>query len=274
MQCLSPISIPRPNGAGAGDRLTVPCGRCASCLSRKRNEWTYRVMQEYKHCDSSFFVTLTYSEENLPYNENNVASVSKRDIQLFFKRLRKTQKQQVRYYLSSEYGPKTKRPHYHAIVFNVIDPENIVKSWDKGFCRLDPVNDARIAYTTKYCITKARYPDKANKVFSLMSRRPAIGFMYLHTHAEIHMRDPDRMYCILPGGKKQPLPRYYKNKLYSEVDRANYAEKCIINSEEKEVQKLKKFKQNNSTKNFYEYDYEQKNQFIKQVEQSTDKSIL
>ncbi len=69
---------------------------------------------------------------------------SKRDIQLFFKRLRKRiheiekntgESMPIRYFIASEYGPRTLRPHYHGILF--FDSEKlthfiqgtIVKSW-------------------------------------------------------------------------------------------------------------------------------------------------
>lgn len=272
MQCLNPISIKRPNGNGNGDRITVPCGRCSACLSNLRQQWTFRVTQEFKKCYTSYFITLTYEDKNLYVNENGIPSVSKRHIQLFFKKLRKTQKRQIRYYLSSEYGPKTKRPHYHAIIFDIENTENIHKCWDNGFVRIDPVNEARIAYTTKYCITKAKIPKLADKVFSLMSRRPAIGHHYLQSHAKWHEADPSRFY-VSEKGIKQSMPRYYKNKLYGETDRANYAEQCELKIAKLKADSQKKFEQTNS-KNYEQYLHEQKEEFVRKTAKSQNKSIL
>ena len=61
-----------------------------------------------------FFITLTYDDAHLPYNQ----SLSVRDFQLFMKRLRKEFGSGVRFFHCGEYGEKTGRPHYHAILFN------------------------------------------------------------------------------------------------------------------------------------------------------------
>lgn len=63
----------------------VPCGKCPSCLANQRQEWVFRLKQEYEASVFAIFVTLTYSDENLPKD----LSVNKKDIQDFHKRLRK-----------------------------------------------------------------------------------------------------------------------------------------------------------------------------------------
>lgn len=86
----------------------------------------------------------------LPKIENEPSSytfgvVSKGDLQLFLKRLRwrisklniNENEKKIRYYIASEYGPRTLRPHYHGILF--FDSEDllakikslIVMSWGK-----------------------------------------------------------------------------------------------------------------------------------------------
>lgn len=53
--------------------------------------------------------------------DGNLTYVSKRDVQLFMKRLRKRLSkytdEKIRYYATSEYGPKTFRAHYHLLLF-------------------------------------------------------------------------------------------------------------------------------------------------------------
>lgn len=275
MQCVSPISIPRPDGGGNADRLTVPCGRCAACMQRKREEWSYRLNQEWKVSKTSFFVTLTYAPETITKNASGVDSVHKEHIQKFLKRLRKnTGQTDIRYYMSSEYGPRTFRPHYHIILFNVFDPDQIIKAWKLGFCRIDPVNEARINYVTKYCITKSRYPENANKVFSLMSRKPGIGANYIETHRQWHDDDPTRMYAVYQGGRKTTLPRYYKDKIYRKETKEAFAELCIKRAFEKRQQAIEDFEKHNVNSNFFDYERQQKEQFINKVEKSIDKSIL
>lgn len=62
------------------------------------------------------YVTLTYDRDNLPEN----GFLSRRDTQLFMKRLRKVRPpRSVRVYGSGEYGDLNKRPHYHLLLFGV-----------------------------------------------------------------------------------------------------------------------------------------------------------
>lgn len=46
---------------------TFPCGKCVRCINKKRTEWAFRMDQESKDHATAYFVTLTYTEENLPY---------------------------------------------------------------------------------------------------------------------------------------------------------------------------------------------------------------
>ena len=133
------MSIPRPNGSGATDRVIVPCGKCPECLANKRSQWSFRLSQELKYTEfNSFFITLTYDDLHLPFaipeiGSNMVGSPTlvKSDLQLFFKRLRKKLATNIRYYAVGEYGSRTSRPHYHAIVFN-IDLDMVNELLDKG----------------------------------------------------------------------------------------------------------------------------------------------
>lgn len=84
-------------------------------------------MCELSKWDQAAFLTLTYNEENLPKD----FSLSKRDLQLFNKRLRNHV--DFKFYASGEYGAKG-RPHYHGIYFG-LDPfschEMIQECWPK-----------------------------------------------------------------------------------------------------------------------------------------------
>lgn len=169
MECLNPINIRRPNGRSSSDRIVVPCGRCATCLQRKQAEWLFRLDNELRHSFSAYFVTLTYSQENIPFNVDTdtgviQSTVQKRDIQLFMKRLRKTQKRQIRYYLCAEYGTKTKRPHYHAIIFNIeggkaIAEKKLLDAWKLGHIHIGQVSERSIRYTTKYVLKRVFTPN-------------------------------------------------------------------------------------------------------------------
>lgn len=140
--------------------MLVPCGKCPICLSKKRQKWLVRLQSEFKYCLSAYFVTLTYDDEHMPI-KNGMQSLCKRDVQLFMKRLRKSTKgYKLKYYLCSEYGSHTMRPHYHMILYLQEDikclpidayhmhVDIIDKCWSLG--RTD-VRDANSA-TANYCL--------------------------------------------------------------------------------------------------------------------------
>lgn len=62
--------------------------------------------------ESNCFLTLTYDDFSLP----NYGQLVKRDLQLFFKRLRKAG-YKFRYVACGEYGELRRRPHFHVALF-------------------------------------------------------------------------------------------------------------------------------------------------------------
>lgn len=223
MRCISVMSVPRPNGRGSTDRITVPCGKCPACLSNKRGSWAFRLQQELREAKTAKFITLTYDEKN------NKGSLSKIDVQAFLKRFRQLCLKvdglyQLRYYITGEYGSKTFRPHYHALLFNIPDVgqmklyELINSSWKKGSSYIGDVCDASIMYVAKYLLKGSIIPEGCEEPFSLMSRKPGIGFNYVERMQDWH-QDDQRFYAVKAGGEKVALPRYYKDKIFSKTDK-------------------------------------------------------
>lgn len=245
MKCLHPIFINiDAYGLPTERNVGVPCGKCEACLSSRSLDWQIRLLEEYKHCSSALFVTLTYDEDSVsrmwlsPDDERlksyfgkvrvdisrddsvGVPVVSREDIHLFLKRLRKDNPDSnIRYFICSEYGPKTLRPHYHGFIFNLPkakaeDSEYIAKLWSYGFVDISPVTSGRIKYATKYCFGVIDMPDFLPKNFISTSRRPALGSSYIdnvfkqwekfHDLSELHYHK---------DGKNLPLPRFYLRKL-------------------------------------------------------------
>lgn len=219
--CFQPI---RPPNAGGRD---VPCGYCFECLTKLVSNWSFRLGQEAKLHSLAHFVTLTYGSENLPITDNGFPTLSKRDVQNFFKRLRKRGPSGcVRYFVVGEYGTSRNRPHYHALIFGA-QVQDIAAAWGVGSVYFGSVTSASIGYTLGYVMfarwTKAHSRDDRLKPFRLMSKR--LGANYL-TDAMVrwHLDDLyERMYCNLPGGVKVSMPRYYKDRIYNEEERFNLA---------------------------------------------------
>lgn len=251
MQCFNPVKIyfsedkikerlldeSLPVPLRMATYVYVPCGKCEACLSNRRNAWSFRLLQEMKVSESCYFLTLTYDDEHLPLQIVNklgsidyVGVVSKRDCQLFLKRLRKSiEPFKIRYFLVSEYGPQTDRPHYHMILFNfphlLLNKLNdyLRDSWDLGFVRVDPINIARIQYVTSYCLDSSTLPPYLPKNFMLCSRRPGLGSSYLDNDSIVsyHRNNLDNFGYMSDGSspRKVKLPRYYSDKLFSESEK-------------------------------------------------------
>lgn len=231
MGCFYPIHVrPEPYK----DKELVPCGKCPDCLSKKRAEWTFRLLQELKHSSSGYFITLTYDDKYLPKNNMGIPELNKRDLQLFNKRLRRFQDKictniskspsnrlqlikmpQIKYYAVGEYGENTNRPHYHSITFNLYKQtvDNIISIWGLGHVKIGFANEPDIHYVTKYVINKNDIPYDLEQPFSLISN--GIGKSYINSNFDTHGLDT----CyIVNNGYKQQMPRYLKNKLYGDEE--------------------------------------------------------
>ena len=94
--------------------------------------------------------------KDLPEN----ASISKREVQLFFKRLRKSSDKKLRYYACGEYGGRFGRPHYHAIVYGLLPDQEtraLVKdTWGLGLVHVGSVTYDSCRYVAQYIRKNSR----------------------------------------------------------------------------------------------------------------------
>lgn len=204
------------NGYNYFEPLLVPCGKCYACRTNLVNSWTSRFLAEQATSEFCYFVTLTYSDEKLHYNDNQRESVSKRHVQLYLKLLRKDQTEtSFRYYCCAEYGGRTARPHYHVLMFCTGGSESIIKSairerWPHGGVHIGSVRPASIRYCSNFHVYKGDTPDGSDDTFALMSRRPGIGAHYLDSRLD-QFRSPERRYFVMDG-IKYPFPRYFTKR--------------------------------------------------------------
>jgi len=151
-------------------RHEVPCGKCVPCRIARARVWATRCVHESAFHEKNAFVTLTYADENLPPDN----SVSKDELQRYFKRLRKSLgTRRIRYYACGEYGEKNGRPHYHAIVFGMSpwkeDKELLEDAWRRGFITTGTVTYDSARYVAEY-ISKDYDGELAEKVYGSRSR--------------------------------------------------------------------------------------------------------
>lgn len=210
----------------------MPCGRCMPCRVKRARSWALRIMHETRSWDDVIFLTLTYDDNNLPYR----GSLVKEHAQKFLKRLRRNTGKNIRYFLGAEYGDTTRRPHYHLIVFGLglADRQQIEDCWGKGFVYLGSVTFDSACYVASYTLKKLTGERSAEysrlgiiPEFSLMSRRPGIGYSYVESNKPFLKQNG---FCIVKGSKV-PLPRYYSDKVFTE------AEKHILHSLRSEFHK-------------------------------------
>ena len=103
--CLSPIKIKYSenynNYRGTlihayNPSQLLPCGKCLICKENKIEEWVNRWTEQMKITpeNTSYFLTLTYSDENLTYittPKGELSTLNYDDVTKFLKRLRKRQ---------------------------------------------------------------------------------------------------------------------------------------------------------------------------------------
>lgn len=139
--------------------LSFDCGSCRSCRLKRRSEWSQRMIDHSSTVEhKTLFITLTYSQAHLPKDY----SLSKKDCQKFFKRLRKRLPKgtKISYYLCGEYGPKTRRPHYHLILFGLdySYSQMIFEAWGlcdpSGFKCIYTIDSEAFKYVTGYTCKK------------------------------------------------------------------------------------------------------------------------
>ncbi len=236
--------------------LDVPCGHCEECKKRKRTDWFVRTYYHFKYVHEQchgfcLYVTLTYDNAFLPHIKLHDGSLvpcfSSIDIQRFFKRLRINLSRHhnitdVSYFLSSEYGGTTHRPHYHFLLFvhcgcnPAIVRKEIRNAWTFGFISfgqnggLVPSNEnGAFRYVAKYVAKDVMTDDWFQHVTESVSDedyyrlRSAKPFIRVSRYFGVHLTDYVSEDDIIAGQVKIPsakgydfvtLPRYYDYRLF------------------------------------------------------------
>ena len=231
----------------------VPCGKCDLCIKSRKSKWRDRIMFESYGHEAASFVTLTYSDNNLRFQNEKTGQFTHptlvpSDLRNFLKRLRKhVSPTKIRFYACGEYGDRTWRPHYHLILFgypncyrgktdkrrhsqgySCCTPcDDLKEKWGLGAIEIDPLNEKTASYTAGYITKKltketddrldGRFPE-----FQRMSNRPGIGANAIEPLADalfsqfgksMLTENGDVPHYLIQGNKKLFLDRYIRNKL-------------------------------------------------------------
>lgn len=212
-------------------------------------------MLEAAQYQNNAFVTLTYSDDFLPYvPTSEFPSLQPVDLQLFMKRLRKAvEPDKIRFYAVGEYGDQSFRPHYHLALFNFETCRRgvtyggvggrreswrdccercrlIGEQWGKGGVYLGSLETSSAQYLAGYVTKKmtvshdprllGRFPE-----FARMSLRPGIGADAMHEVAHsllsfnLEQSQADVPVSLRHGKRLLPLGRYLRRKLRVMVGR-------------------------------------------------------
>lgn len=254
----------------------IPCGQCIGCRLDYSRQWANRGYLESLLHDQNYFVTLTYDNDHLPMHDSKTTkegkiyvwqddwtgTLRKRDLQLFFKRLRKRIPKFL-YMACGEYGGQNGRPHYHVILFGAELPTEtfynarlinnefyyqndiIEECWTEetgsgngtgrslGFSNISNASWNTIAYTARYVVKKqmGMYADDEmcklgrDREFIVTSRNPAIGKEYFNLH---HMEIMEKDKVMI-----------HNSKGTHEVTRPRYFDKLIEKYHEEELEETK-----------------------------------
>lgn len=244
MRCLKPIKV--------GDSY-FNCGQCINCRINHASQWKLRNLFELSQWKCASFVTLTFCDEWL-YSEwklgkRNVNSVYKRDLQTFFKRLRKDcgSSKPIKFFACGEYGERGsgKRPHYHAIIYG-LDPwldddrKLIADNWlprcaswhfDRSRGARSAIADVTaesIGYVAGYVqkkltgkMAEKEYKERGvNPPFLLCSQGLGLDFATLNQERLM------KAYTFMKGGQRIGIPKYLREKLGIEIKPSQTHEKC------------------------------------------------
>ncbi len=223
---------------------TLPCGKCIACRLAYSSMWGVRCYLESTLHRFNYFVTLTYDDKHLPLSELGVATLRKKDMQDFMKRLRRKYDYGkdhigIRFFGAGEYGERTYRPHYHLLLFNLpigdlklykksfsgdlyFNSETLSKLWGKGFVVIAELVYESAAYVAQYSMKKNTRKDyiELNGLepeFLNMSRSPGIARDYFDNHYEDIYSNDEILVPTNGGYRAFPVPDYF-DRLYEKID--------------------------------------------------------
>lgn len=211
------------------------CGKCELCRQKQANEWKIRVAHELITEKKATYFTLTYAPNNLPIckspnfykacDNDAGGELNPDDVTKFLKRLRKIYDKKgikLRYVYCGEYGGKTRRPHYHFILYGVEYSKelkhNIKNAWGLGHVDVDKekISIKCIQYILGY--TRKKLNDPLDEKYYKASGRKK---PYLRTSKGIGknwaLYNQDQWIeqgTVNIDGVHRPIPRYYIKTIY------------------------------------------------------------
>ena len=257
---------PPSGSAGLLKPFNLPCSKCYGCRLNYARSWALRCQLEALSHKDNCFITLTFSNEMLQ-KRNNPWSVDKNDFQLFMKKLRKKHGEHIRYFHCGEYGEKTHRPHYHALIFGhdfriktnnnkvqqfgkkhpLYNSEELNNLWSYGHCTVGDLNFTTASYTARYVTKKIK--GEASKIHI----DPITG-------AVTNIED---VYCTMSRGNKKTKFNGIGEAAYHKYKHRWYGNDFIVNGNGIKMKPPRYFDK------LYEKEYPQRFEAIKKARKET-----
>lgn len=226
---------------------SLPCGQCIGCRLDYSRQWAIRCMHESSLYEDNCFITLTYNDEFLPKN----SSLNYDHWTKFMKRLRfQFSDVKIRFFMGPEYGEKSGRPHYHALLFNFDFSDKVLLTernghrlyvsdtlnslWScpvtqrpYGFASVGTVTFESAAYVARYMMKKVKGDDVLLRYFTQldpdtgeiipiepekarMSRMPGLATEWFN---KFHPDVYPSDEVVMFDGRKSMPPKFYDNLL-------------------------------------------------------------
>jgi len=222
------------------------CGKCLSCLKKRKSHWSYRLQNEKDRSFSAYFVTLTYDNKYVPIG-NNGTTHNFNDHKEFIKQLKfyedpvilserkeisleELQRERdkiklgpdrpgIKYFGVCEYGGQTGRTHWHYLLFNIVDTGSINAAWPMGRVHIDECNINTIDYTLKYMLKNEEDRDDDNRERSKSFMSKGIGESAANESFLKFISQTDNNTLGTARGSIIGIPRYYRKKFLTEEQR-------------------------------------------------------
>lgn len=201
--------------------ITVPCGKCIACRTRIANEWKCRLLHEIQYNVRNnvtmYFITFTLDEEHY--------GIAKQDhyyfIRKWLERYRYLTGESLRHFIVTELGDKTGRLHYHGIVFgSKLSADELKEEW--RYCNdknkfIGTVQEKTASYIVKYILKPNKWEELSDWYQPRRYVSRGLGKCYCDDdiNKSSHNRGTGKWYCEFDG-YKLALPRYYRDKLFTE----------------------------------------------------------
>lgn len=209
--------------------IQIPCGRCINCFRKYMSQWRTRLLYELlyysrEQISRTYFATLTIEPKF--YTEKK--PLLKKYIRQFLEHVRYKTTRSPRHFIVTERGEDKSRLHFHAIFFDCNFPKShLAKFWKYGFVKVrDLVTpeytlSQSISYCTTY-VTKGKKGVIENVIspenFPLVLVSPGIGIKYVDKNKSFHHQGALIPFCKDVLGNIVSLPRYYRQKVFSESE--------------------------------------------------------